>query len=315
MKPFFLVVIALGVVVAPFFSGGVIKDLTAQDIDILYQIRIPRVMTAFLVGGGLAVSGAIFQSLFRNPLASPYTLGVASGASLGSIIGLSSGLYVSFGFLDTSLLFGYVGAFCSIILVYMLAKNKTGLDMQTLLLAGVAVGLTCSGFILFIQYLNQNQSTGMIVRWLMGSLEVVGFETPIKILIPVGSVFIYGLKKTKELDLISVGDFFSLSRGVKTNHLRLKFYFILSFTIAIIVTECGPIGFVGLIIPHIGRKLFGVKMVQLIPLSFLLGGFLLVLCDALSRSLTSTIVPVGVITTLLGGPFFLWVLRDRPKMR
>ena len=306
MSTVLLAVSVLILLLAPFVSGGMIGELTEQNLAILYSIRIPRIATAFLAGGGLAACGVLCQCLFRNPLATPYTLGTAAGSSLGAVIALSSGFYFSFWIFDSTLLCGYIGALASMATVYCFGKKN-----DSLLLAGIAVGLTFSSLILFAQHFNDFFSSALIVQWLMGRIEAVGMETPLKIFIPLFVGLSYAMGKSAELELLSVGEDFAASRGVDVRSLQLKTYLVLSLVVAAIVSECGPIGFVGIMVPHAVRKIFGGRIIRLIPDSFVAGGVFLVFCDALSRSFAATAIPVGIITAICGGPFFLWILRRR----
>ena len=310
MKISILMVVSFGVLVgAPFVSGGLIAEMSEENLAILYQIRIPRILTLFLVGGGLTICGIGFQSLLRNPLASPYTLGTSSGAALGAVLGIVSGWYFSWGFLDSITLMSHLGSFISMMIVYSFAKKNGFIQINTLLLAGVAVGLTFASFILFVQYLSDTLTSNKIIHWLMGSVEVVGMETPLKIFIPLCLGTIYIMKKGYELELISIGDEFALSRGIDINAHRFKIYLVLSCMVAVIVSECGPIGFVGIMVPHMARKFFGRNMNLLLSAGFFVGGIFLIICDILSRSLFPMNIPIGVITAFCGGPFFLILLR------
>jgi len=276
---------------------------------ILTQLRIPRVLFAFVAGAGLALCGMVFQAMFHNPLATPFTLGVASGASLGA----ASYVYLGFGFsllgIDGVTLSAFVGALLAISFVYSISRLHSGFSPETLLLTGVAISFFFSSLILFTQYLSDVSDSFQIIRWLMGSLNTVGYHDLLQLLPFVALCTFAILFLRRELNLLMLGDELALSRGVSVHHIRYTLFFVSSLCVGAIVALCGPIGFVGMMVPHICRLLIGSNHSWLIPATLLVGGSFLVLCDTLARLIIApTEIPVGVITTLLGGPFFLWLL-------
>jgi len=290
-------------------SGG-------MESDIFWRIRVPRVCISFLAGAGLAVSGMAFQAMFRNLLATPFTLGVASGASLGAAF------YVRLGFLFSILgipgvsVFAFAGAALSIGLVYGLTRIRKGISTSTMLLAGVAVSFFFSSLILFIQYMSSFTHSFRIIRWLMGEIEVVGFESVLNLapFVIGGSMIIFFL--THELNLLMVGEEVSISRGVNVNRTRKLLFFATSLMVGGVVAVCGPIGFVGMMSPHICRLIIGADHRNLTPATLLFGGMFLTLCDTFARMIIAPAeMPVGVITALLGGPFFIWLLMGRSSSR
>jgi iron complex transport system permease protein len=287
--------------------------LTASTGDmvwtIFWRIRVPRVCVAFLAGAGLAVSGMAFQAMFRNPLATPFTLGVASGASLGAAFYMRLGL--SFALLGISgiSIFAFGGALGAICLVYGLTRCRRGFSTATMLLAGIAASMFFSSLIMFLQYLSDFTQSFRILRWLMGGLQVVGYESLFHLL----PFFVIGtavlLLLGHELNLLATGDDIAASRGVNVAGTKRLLFLATSLTVGGIVAVCGPIGFVGMMGPHICRLLVGANHRYLIPASLLFGGLFLALCDTLARVLIAPAeIPVGVITALLGGPFFMWLL-------
>ncbi len=282
---------------------------TSMDAEILWKIRVPRVCLAFLAGSALAASGMVFQAMFRNPLATPFTLGVSSGASLGAALYMWLGF--SFGVLGVSGLSicSFTGAVLSITLVYGLTRASRGFSTATMLLAGVAVSLFFSSLILFIQYMSDITNAFRIIRWLMGGLEVVGFSAVLNLApFAIGGMAII-LLLTDELNLLTIGEDLAQSRGVDVKATKRLFFFATSLMVGGVVAVCGPIGFIGMIVPHICRLLVGAEHRKLAPACILFGGMFLTLCDALARTLIAPgEIPVGVITALLGGPFFLWLL-------
>jgi iron complex transport system permease protein len=313
-----LILIFLAVIVfiiAPFWG---IESLSLKSIfqlddqvksDILWKIRLPRVIAAFLAGAALAISGMTFQAMFRNPLATPFTLGVSSGAAFGAAIYIKLGVIFSILGVSGQSLSAFIGAILSVLLVYGISQIKKGFTTATMLIAGVAINFFFSSLILFIQYLSDFANSFRIIRWLMGGFEIVGFR-PVFTLLPFvlfGSAVLFLL--THELNLFTLGEDIALSRGMDVKKIKALLFFATSLMIGGIVSVCGPIGFIGMMAPHICRLLIGAEHRLLTPASFVFGGAFLVFCDTLSRTLIAPAeIPVGVITALLGGPFFLWLL-------
>jgi iron complex transport system permease protein len=316
-----LVVLTLIVVaVAPFVGSYRIslstlwqpQDETAARI--FWQIRLPRVAMAFLAGAALAVSGLAFQAMFRNPLATPFTLGVASGASLGASLYIHLGLSFSFVGIYGGSWFAFLGAMVSILLVYGLTRTREGLATTTMLLAGVAISFFFSSLILFLQYVSDFTRTYQILRWTMGGLQSVSPDDVFNALPVVAAGSLLMLWWTHELNLITTGDELAIARGVEVNRTKLKVFFTASLMVGAVVAVCGPIGFVGLMAPHICRMLIGPDHRYLTPATLLLGGAFLIVCDTAARTIFApTELPVGILTALLGGPFFLWLLLRRKQ--
>jgi iron complex transport system permease protein len=281
---------------------------------ILWQLRLPRVLLGLLAGGALAVGGASFQTLFRNPLAEPYTLGVASGAALGAVLAQQLGEAVSPGFPLVSAS-SFVGAILASAFIVSLAARGYGLRTSTLLLAGIAVSFTCSALILFVQYWADFSGTFRMVRWMMGGLSVVGYRE-VAWVAPwtlAGTVVLVLLRW--DFNQLLTGEEIAASRGVDLVRLRLVVVATISAMVGSLVAVTGPIGFVGLVVPHLLRRWGGYDHLFLIPGSFLAGGAFLALCDLLARRLFAPAeLPVGVLTALLGGPFFLWLLLARRRI-
>jgi iron complex transport system permease protein len=269
---------------------------------IFWQIRVPRVAVGFLAGAGLGVCGMAFQALFRNALATPFTLGVAGGASLGAAIYVRLGF--SFALLSVSgvSVFAFLGALAAVSLVH-------GFNTGTLLLAGIAVNLSLSSLILLIQYMSDFTHSFQIVRWLMGGLEVMGYESLLSLapLVFTGVAVLAGL--THELNLMTAGEELAVSRGVEVRRLKHVLFLTTSVCVGGVVAVCGPIGFIGMMAPHICRLLVGANHRRLLPATCLFGGMFLVVCDTAARIMIAPAeMPVGVITSVLGGPFFIWLL-------
>jgi iron complex transport system permease protein len=286
-------------------------DPTAAAI--FWQIRLPRILLSLLGGAALAVSGLGFQTVFRNALAEPYTLGVSSGAALGAVLALrlEGGQLLG---LPLVALASFAGAIGATALIVGLSLRRHGVETPTLLLAGVAVSLSCSAIILFLQYLADSTQTFRMVRWMMGGLSVVGYTEVLWLLPWVlgGSAALFALRW--ELNLLLTGEEMAASRGVDLARLRRLVLLATSLMIGALVAVAGPIGFVGLIVPHILRRFVGHDHLFLIPACVLGGGAFLTLCDAGARTLMAPAeLPVGILTALLGGPFFLWLLVWRKR--
>jgi iron complex transport system permease protein len=272
------------------------------------------VAVGFLAGAGLAACGMAFQAMFRNPLATPFTLGVAGGASFGAAVYLQLGL--SFAFLSVSgiSLFAFLGALGAISLVYGLTRLRRGFSAMGMLLAGVAVNMFFSSLIMLVQYLSDFTESFRIMRWLMGGLRVLGYDGVVSLapLVALSLAILYAL--THELNLMTAGEELAVSRGVNVRRVKHLLFLATSLCVGGVVSVCGPIGFVGMMAPHICRLVVGANHRRLLPATCLFGGAFLVACDTLARTLIAPAeIPVGIITSVLGGPFFVWLLVRRPN--
>ena len=280
--------------------------------DIFFSLRLPRVITAFAAGGGLAVCGLVFQGIFRNPLADPFTLGVASGASFGAALTIligAGGTVLGFPMTAVGAL---CGAFLSFILVLTFAGSVRSSASHTVLLAGIAVSFFFSSLLMLSQYLSSMRDSFQIVRWLMGGVEVFGYGPFFSMLPFVAIGVTLTFVNTSTLDHFLTGADIAQSRGVRVRFSRNLLLGAASVMVGGIVSVCGPIGFVGMMVPHFCRSVFGASHTILLPASFLAGGIFLSLCDTFARIVIAPAeVPVGVICALLGGPFLIYVLRKR----
>jgi len=281
---------------------------------ILWKLRIPRVCLAMLAGAALSLGGMTFQAMFRNPLATPFTLGVASGAALGAVLfirfeAMLPPWFVSVG----TALAALAGALCSILLVYGFTRTKRDFSTATMLLAGVALSFFFSSLILLVQYLSDPTQTFRMIRWVMGGLEhAVGIRAVLGLLPFAAAGGLILAAHTHELNLLTTGEELAQSRGVEVGRTKQILFFAASLMVGGVVAVCGPIAFVGLIVPHICRLLIGPDHRLLLPATVLFGAAFLTLCDTLARNIMPPAeMPVGIITALLGGPFFLWLLLAR----
>jgi iron complex transport system permease protein len=308
------------VVVAPFVGMKVISPavIGADEMvrEIFWSLRVPRVLTAFLAGSGLALCGMVFQAVFRNPLATPFTLGVSSGASCGAAVAILFGLNRLAPALPVVPLGAFAGAVIAMGLVYTFTTLSRDFSTFTLLLAGIAVSFIFSSSLMFLQYLSSFTHSFQIVRWLMGGIEVFGYGhfatmAPL-VLTGTAIVAVY----LPHLDHLLTGEDLAHSRGVDVTRARTWLFVAASIMVAGIVAVCGPVGFVGMMTPHICRLVLGGRHRILGPASFLFGGAFLVVCDTVARTVIAPAeMPVGVLTALMGGPFFLWLLFGRKEVR
>ncbi len=279
---------------------------------LIFRVRLPRVLLGFFAGSALAVCGMTYQAIFRNPLAEPFTLGVASGASFGAVLAVFLGATGSFLGLPLTTVFAFAGALATLGLILCSARAQVRFSVEALLLAGVALSFVFSSLILFLQYLSDFTQTFRALHWLMGGLETIDVVTVAQL----GgwlclSLIVLSLCST-ELDLLSVGGEWALSRGVNVRRTVLLLLGTTSVTVGAVVAFCGPIGFVGLMTPHICRLIAGPSHRVLLPSTLLFGGIFLVVCDTFGRLIIAPAeIPVGVITSLLGGPFLFWMVVRR----
>jgi len=285
----------------------------SPDREILFYTRLPRVLLALLAGGALAVAGVLFQAMLRDALATPYTLGVSSGASLGAVAAICLG-WREVGHLPAIWLASFAGAGLVLFLVMGIASEGRRMSSFTLLLAGVSINTICLAAILFLQYIANFGQTFAIVRWLMGGIDAVDYSTlawfAAAVLPAVGLIFL----RARDWNLMAVGEDWAAARGVAVSRLMLSGYVLGSFLAGSVTALAGPIGFVGLIVPHALRLKLGADHRLLLPCSFFTGAAFLAICDTIARTaLAPTEIPVGVVTALLGGPFFIWLLRSKRR--
>jgi iron complex transport system permease protein len=295
--------------------------------QIFWRVRVPRLLLGILAGSALAAAGVAFQSMFRNPLASPFTLGVASGAGLGAALAMSlAGTWAILGTGWAVSAAAFAGAMGSVLIVYGLAGVRRGFSSNTLLLAGVSIGFVCSAMILLIQYLSSQAVTNATIRWLMGSVDPLTGYAAFKYSLPLVLVGLALLAwHWREMDLLMMGDLVAAGRGVNVRRSRRWIYFSASVMVAAVVAQTGPIAFVGLVVPHMVRMAVGPTHGRLLPAALLGGAIFLPVCDVVAANgmrwmthsataagqLSALSIPVGVLTSLIGGIFFLAMLLGR----
>ena len=302
------------IILHKIFHIPLAPDIDPRNVSIVWLLRLPRVLLAFFVGGCLAMSGAVCQSILRNPLASPYILGVSSGASLGAGIIIISGIALPLLSGFTLPLTGFVFGLATVFLVASFSSRiDRSMSSNTIILCGMVLSLFLNALLTTLSAVFSDDLR-RIVLWQMGSFAMRGW-TYVWLLLPFFAVGTAGiLLYTKEMDILSFGDEQAKSAGVETGALRKKLLALCAVLTGAAVALSGVIGFVDLIAPHAARRICGSRHRHLIPMSFILGGSLMVLTDLIARTVISpSELPVGAITALIGAPFFAWVYFRRRK--
>jgi iron complex transport system permease protein len=288
---------------------------------IIFELRLPRVLTAMLVGGGLALAGSVFQALLRNPLADPYVIGTAAGASLGAVIGIVAPLllpglaigaasaWLGLGIVQ---LLAFAGGLGTVLLVYAVARGNGGAPVVTLLLVGYAVSSILAAGIALLMFAS-GRALGAIFGWLMGSLAGaswvdLGFAAPL-----LAVSFVLLLARWRRLNVLLLGDAQASHLGLEVEREKLALTMLATLATSAAVAVSGTIGFVGLVVPHLLRLMIGPDHRLLLPASLLFGATLLVVADLGARLAGG--IPVGIITALIGAPFFIWLLRRSRAVR
>ena len=296
--------------IGDFIDAANIKEVYEV---IVWKVRLPRILQAALVGGGLAMVGCTFQAIFRNALADPHILGISSGASLGATIATLSGITLNFLGLGVTSIFAFVGAIVTVLLVYRVGTLGGRMLVTNVLLTGTAISTLLSAMISLIMIYHKEQIE-KVYLWTLGSFSAanwykVGFLAIISVICIVGLLVF-----AKDLNVLLTGDEVANSLGIDTNKLKKILILFAALLIAASVSVSGAIGFVGLIIPHCMRLLVGHDHKILLPTTYLLGATFMVICDTIARTIAApTEIPVGVITALFGAPYFIYLLYRRMK--
>lgn len=305
---FVLLLFLFSAIIFGVIKGAVnipLANLLLKENQVILNMRILRILTAILVGSGLAVSGIALQAILRNPLAEPYLLGTSSGAGLAAVVAVIIGLsriYIP--------LVAFIGALASIILVYNLAREGNRISDKSLILSGVIVSIALSAIIVFLVSMFGNQAIHEMAWWLWGSLEVYDYRLILLISIPVvlGICAIYTF--SQDLNAISMGEEEAIHLGINTQNVKKILILITALITASLICICGIIGFVGLIIPHMMRLVVGPNHKVLIPTTCFAASIFMVVCDCLARSLFAPVdIPIGVITAIIGAPVFIILLK------
>lgn len=290
-------------------EGTVESDRIGTTGVILIQVRLPRVLLGFLVGACLASVGVVLQALLRNPLADPYVLGVSSGAALGVALAILLGVGTTVVAFSVLPLCGFAGGLLSLVVVYRMAVSYGRLPIHALLLAGVILNAIFSAMIMFVtSIMEPNRSVGTMT-WLMGTLTAPSYQAlAILVCYLLGGLFLL-LKQARRLNVLTLGEESARSLGIDTEHVKRVVYVLSALITGAVVSVSGMIGFIGMVIPHAVRFLLGADHRLLLPASACVGGMYLVIADTLARTLlTPAEIPVGIVTALAGGPFFVYLL-------
>lgn len=287
-----------------------LANLLLKDNQVIFNLRLLRIIGAILVGSGLAVSGIALQAILRNPLAEPYLLGTSSGAGLAAvsavILGVSR-IYMP--------LAAFLGAILSIIIVYNLARERGIIADKSLILSGVIISVAFSSVIVFLVSLFGNEAMHEMNWWLWGSLQIYDYKLLLLVAFPVllGTCVIYLF--AQDLNAISMGEEEAMHLGIDVQNIKKILILITALITASLICLCGIIGFVGLIVPHMMRLVVGPNHKVLIPTTCLAASVFMILCDLLSRTLFSPVeIPIGVITAIIGAPVFIILLKKGKRI-
>lgn len=283
------------------------------DAQIFFVARLPRVLAGAIVGAALAASGVVLQALLRNPLATPFTLGVSAGGALGAMLAIAGQLDGTALGAASIPVASFLGSLLATVIVYVLATSqRRGLSTSVLLLAGVTLNAFFSALVVFVQYMVDFTDWFRAARWLLGNLDVAGYESILGALPFLVAAFAVFAVLPRTLNLLSLGEDVAVSRGVELERAQRLAFLSSALATGAAVSMAGPIGFIGIIVPHLVRLMVGSDHRIVLPASALFGAAFLVLCDLVSRTVMAPIeLPVGVVTAVIGGPFFLWLLVRR----
>jgi iron complex transport system permease protein len=283
----------------------------APDYDILMQLRISRTLLALVAGGALALAGALFQAMLRDALATPYTLGISTGASLGAVAVIAAGWDTFLG-LPATWIGALAGAFIVLALVIGGGSRRRQISAFSLLLTGIAINSVCAAFIIVLSSFAGMSRSFSIVRWLIGSIDATSYSSLAVLTVVVLITATFILAQARSWNLLAVGERWAASRGVRVGRLLTTGYVAGSVLVAGAIALTGPIGFVGLIVPHLVRSRVSPDHRILMPCVFFFGGALLAFCDALGRIVMPPAeIPAGAVLALIGGPYLVWVIRQR----
>lgn len=301
------------IVVGEMFDKGLLAGIGPGHVEIVWNIRFPRVLMAAVVGAGLSLAGVVMQAVVRNPLATPYTLGVSSGASTGATLAIVVGVFSSLGDFGTAV-GAFIGALAASACVFVIAySGRSTVGTVKLLLAGMAMNALCSGITnLIVSLANDPDKLQSATFWMMGGLTPSTWGLLKVPVVVVAAATLFFVPQFRTLNALLLDDQSALSLGIDVPRAR-KVYLVAGAALTgTVVAASGTIGFVGLIVPHVVRMIVGPDHRRVIPLSLLAGAVFLIWCDVVSRVvLQNAELPIGVVTSVLGGPFFIWLLMTR----
>jgi iron complex transport system permease protein len=280
------------------------------DAQIFFVARLPRVLAGALVGSSLAAAGVVLQALLRNPLATPFTLGVSASAALGAMLAIAFNLDMGAMGTGAVSVAAFAGSLVGTAIVYLLATRiNRALSTNVLLLAGVTLNTFFSALITFVQYLIDFADWYRTARWLLGNLDVSSYGPLVAALPLVVLSFALFAMLPRPLNLLTLGEDVAAARGVDVGRAQRAAFLSASLATGAAISLAGPIGFIGVVVPHLVRLLVGADHRVVLPASILFGAAFLVICDLIARTVMAPIeLPVGIVTALIGGPFFIWLL-------
>lgn len=315
MSPFgwlLAIVLSLSVCIGALFLGSINGQILLHtDIGnkILWDIRMPRVLLAFVIGASLSIAGVLIQSNVRNPLADPGLIGVSAGAALGAAI-----MIVLASIIDIQIQYyipvaAFIGGILATVAVLKLGRNDLPGGTALLILAGIAINVVAASLIGLLTYLASDSALRHITFWSLGSLASANYFWLILCTLALLGVCLWLPHQHRKLDAILLGQAEANTMGVDVKRLQIQSIVLVALLAALAVSACGIIGFIGLVTPHIGRMVVGASHRYLLPLSFFLGGVLLVIADSIARSIIAPAeLPIGIVTALIGAPVFIWLL-------
>jgi len=324
---FFVIFLAILVLSVSPFIGKIINnsnqyifsifDFSEQQKEIIYNIRLPQTLMAFFTGFALAVCGLMYQTIFQNDLASPYTLGVSSGAAVAAVISIKFNIIFNFAFFSNIGIFAFLGGILTLTLLFFFSSFSKAFNNFSLLLTGIALNLFFSALILLFFYMSNFNETFRIQRWLIGTIEEVRLNDALIFGTVVFCAFLVIYYFREDLNLISItNDEVSRSRGLNVVKFKILMLIINTLLVSLVVAFCGPIGFIGLICPHIAKLLFGYNHKISLIASGIVGAITLTLCFTIARLIVfPSIIPVGVITSLIGAPFLIVLIYINNKIK
>ena len=312
----FFAAAAAVVLAAPWFGvqsispGDVFQGLSgSMESRIFWQLRVPRVLLALCAGAAFGLCGMVFQAMFRNPLAEPSLLGVSSGAAFGAAAAIRFGLGAGILGVIAIPTSAFAGALLSIVIITAFSHLAKGARDASLLLAGIAISSIFSSLIMVFQYTGGAYESYKLLAWTMGGINVIGMKEGLRGVPSCAIALALSLFFSTELDLVTFGDEIAITRGVEIERIKRLLFAGMSLSVAIVVANCGPIAFIGLIAHHVARMMVGPRHKTLTPYAAAAGGSALVVCDTAARTLWAPAdLPVGIIISFLGAPFFLWLL-------
>jgi iron complex transport system permease protein len=313
---FSLAVFLAAALLLPWVGAGSIslsRVLRRQepDYEILLQLRLSRTLLALIAGGALSLAGTLFQAMLRDALATPYTLGISTGASLGAVAVIAIGWETFLG-IPMTWIGALIGAFVVLIIVIGGAFRRRQISAFGLLLTGMAINSICAAFILILSGFAGLSRSFSIARWLIGSIDATSYTSLAVLAIVVTFVSAMILAQARNWNLLAVGERWAASRGVRVGSMLAQGYILGSILMAGSIALTGPIGFVELIVPHLVRSRISSDHRILLPCAFLLGGTLLALCDTIGRIVIPPAeLPAGAVLALIGGPYLVWIIRQR----